>query len=560
MGSVAPSWQDKAEKKRQAVLDLIPPAWRLPLPLPSTKAQKNVTGAFVQQYLTPHEVEITEATAAQIVAKTTAGAWTATDVVTAFCHRAALAHQLTNCLHEIFFDQAIAEAARLDAQMAAGHGPAGPLHGLPVSFKDQFHVRGVETTMGYVGWIGTFEGQTGTGQEKEAESELVREVRALGGVPFCKTSLPHTVMSGETWNNIVGFTYNPHNRLMSCGGSSGGEGALLAMRGSPIGFGTDIGGSIRIPSAFNGLYGLRPSFGRVPYLGAANSMPGQNSIPSVCGPLAASPGALKLMLQAVLQQEPWLHDPAVVELPWRALLATLPATAGTPLTFGLWAGDGLVSPLPPVQRAFDTVKDRIHALGHHTIVWTPPSHDEATELAVEAFTADGGIDIHHHIGLSGEPLQPRIQAMYGDKPSAPKTADALSAFNLRLGRYRKAYMDYWNSTAALTKSGAPVDAVLAPVAPHAALELGKALHIGYTPWVNTLDYTAVVFPVTKVDPAQDQLATDYEPRSALDKTIRDEYDPQLQEGTPVGLQLVGRRFQEEKVLALVEMLSDALAA
>lgn len=425
--------------------------------------------------------------------------------------------------------------------------PSGPLHGLPVSFKDQFHVRGVETTMGYVGWIGTFEGKKGTGKEKVVESELVREIRALGGVPFCKTSLPHTVMSAETWNHIVGFTRNPNNRLMSSGGSSGGEGALVAMKGSPIGFGTDIGGSVRIPSAFCGLYGIRPSFGRLPYAGAANSMPGQNSIPSVCGPLAGSAAALKLMLKSVLTQEPWLYDPAVVELPWRdSLAAALPASAaetGEVLTFGLWASDETVAPTPPVKRAFATVKALIEKLGHQTIEWTPPSHVRATELAFVAFTADGGADIHHHIGLSGEPLQWRIAEYYGTQPFLPKTADQLFDGNLELFQYRRDYMDYWNSTAKLTKSGRPVDAVLAPVAPISAIELEKQSHIGrfstpldvtfsspsptnlvagYTPWVNTLDYTAAVFPVTKVDPAIDLVEEGYTPLNDLDKAIHEE--------------------------------------
>lgn len=98
------------------------------------------------------------------------------------------------------------------------------------------------------GWIGTFEGKEGTGKEKVHESELVRELRELGALLYCKTSVPHTLMVGETINNIIGYTPNPKNRLLSSGGSSGGEGALLALRGSPLGVGTDIGGSIRIPS------------------------------------------------------------------------------------------------------------------------------------------------------------------------------------------------------------------------------------------------------------------------------------------------------------------------
>lgn len=123
--------------------------------------------------------------------------------------------------------------------------------------------------MGYVGWLGTFQGKKGTGKERVFESEMVQELRDLGAVLYCKTSVPHTLMTGETVNNIIGYTWNPKNRNLSCGGSSGGEGALIGLRGSPAGFGTDIGGSIRIPAAFNGLYGLRPSAGRLPYQGMA---------------------------------------------------------------------------------------------------------------------------------------------------------------------------------------------------------------------------------------------------------------------------------------------------
>jgi amidase len=245
--SSALTWQELAAAKKQSVLDLIPEKWWIPEPIPTPSQQKDVT-KYVERFLTDDEIVITNSDAVDIVTQTTSGTWTAEAVVTAFCHRAALAHQLTHCLHEIFFEQAIAEAKKLDEAFKDRKKQLGPLYGLPMSFKDQFHVRGVETTMGYVGWIGTFEGLKGTGKERVVESELVRELRELGAVPFCKTSLPHTVMAMETWNNIVGYTLNPFNRLMSCGGSSGGEGALIGMRGSPGGWGTDIGGSVRYVS------------------------------------------------------------------------------------------------------------------------------------------------------------------------------------------------------------------------------------------------------------------------------------------------------------------------
>ena len=142
----------------------------------------------------------------------------------------------------MFFDAAIADAQALDDYFSKNKAPKGPLHGLPVSLKDQFHVKNVETSMGYVGWIGTFEGKKNHPKYKNFESEMVKELRDLGAVLYCKTSVPMTLMTGETINNIVGFCLNSKDRLISAGGSSGGEGALVGIGGSPVGFGTDIGG------------------------------------------------------------------------------------------------------------------------------------------------------------------------------------------------------------------------------------------------------------------------------------------------------------------------------
>jgi amidase len=91
-----------------------------------------------------------------------------------------------NCLYEIFFDAAIADAQKLDDYYAEHRKPIVPLHGLLVSLKDQFYVKGVETSMGYVGWIGTFEGKKGTGKEKVYESEMIRELRNLGAILYCQ--------------------------------------------------------------------------------------------------------------------------------------------------------------------------------------------------------------------------------------------------------------------------------------------------------------------------------------------------------------------------------------
>lgn len=222
--------------------------------------------------------------------------------------------------------------------------------------------------MGYVGWIGTFEGSKGDTRARTFESELVKELRNLGAVLFCKTSVPTTLMSGETANNIVGYTWNPKNRHLSCGGSSGGEGALLALRGSPAGFGTDIGGSIRVPASFNGIFGLRPSTGRLPYEGAANSMDGQSTILSVVGPMATTARSLKLLFKSILEQSPWNHDPLVHELPWRSSVERniQERINGDPsaLAFAIMHHDGVVQPQPPVQRAIKLIEGTLRSQGH----------------------------------------------------------------------------------------------------------------------------------------------------------------------------------------------------
>lgn len=369
-------------------------------------------------------------------------------------------------------DAAIRDAQQLDAYFEKHRAPIGPLHGLPISLKDQVHVKGVETTMGYTGWIGTFQGKTDTGKEKVFESEIVCELRNLGAILYCKTSVPSTLMIGETVNNIIGYTTNPKNRQLSCGGSSGGEGALIALGGSVLGFGTDIGGSIRIPSAFCGQYGLKPSTGRMPYEGLANSMDGQNTILSVIGPLSSSIGGLRLALKSVLSQEPWLHDPMVHELPWRADEDARARRHGSGLVFGLLRSDKFVTPHPPVARALEEAAQVLSEAGNKILEWQPPSHMEGSKVLGRAFTYDHGADIRKDKSLSGERFADVLEEEFV-KLGDPETAIGIMENNVAKREYQKKYMDYWNSTANLTGTGRPVDAIIMPVAPFAAAKPGE---------------------------------------------------------------------------------------
>ncbi|KAF1941663.1 amidase [Clathrospora elynae] len=549
-----PSWQDVAKQKREAILAAIPAEWRIEN-LPSVEEQVDVT-EYIKQYLTEKELEYTQSSA-DVIAKTIAeGEWTAEEVTRAFCHRAALAHQLLHCLHEIFFDAAISDAKALDTYFSQHNKTTiGPLHGVPISLKDQFHVKGVETCMGYVGWIGTFEGKKGTGKEKVVESEMVKMLRSAGAVLYCKTSVPHTLMSGETVNNIVGYTLNPKNRQLTAGGSSGGEGALIGSGGSPVGFGTDIGGSIRIPAAFNGLYGLRPSTGRLPYEGIANSMDGQNSILSAVGPLATNAASLRLVTQALLAQKPWLSDPLVHEIPWRAdheaeVTKMLGKSDGGKLCFGILQTDGIVNPTPPIRRAISLVVEALTSAGHAVIDWTPPSHRTIVDVGFKPWVYDGGSDVRSAFALSGEPMSPQV-AMYAS-PTKEFTASEIAATNVAMRTIKKEYLDYWNSTQAETGTGRPVDAVICPIAPFPAVRREKYKYYGYSTWVNVLDYTSVVVPVTVVDKRVDKKEEVYQAIDEKDQSVYDEYNPEIYDGAHVSVQIVGRRLQEEKMLAIAE--------
>lgn len=436
--------------------------------------------------------------------------------------------------------------------------------------------------MGYVGWVGTFQGKKDTGKERVYESLMVEELRELGAVLYCKTSVPHTLMCGETVNNIMGYCLNPRNRNLSSGGSSGGEGALIGLRGSPLGVGTDIGGSIRIPAAFNGLYGIRPSAGRLPYEGMANSMDGQGTVLSVVGPLATTAGALRLFVQAILSTKPWLHDPLVVEMPWRQELEdevkkTVDAASKTgKMAFGLLTHDGSITVHPPVRRAVELVASTLKKLGHEVVDWKPPPHKELVDVGLVAWTGDGARDLYNSFQLSGETPASNIAKAFGHELGEEQTASAIAANNVRKRELQKQYMEYWNSTENETGTGRPVDAVIMPVAPFAAARPGRFPYFGYSMFVNVLDYTSVIVPVTQCDKNVDKVDGGFQPVDEFDQKHHEfcklcriglasmlfadlcQDDPEVYHGAHVSVQLVGRRFQEEKMIALAEYVGNAL--
>lgn len=148
------------------------------------------------------------------------------------------------------FSDALAAAKALDEHFAQYQEVLGPLHGLPITLKDQFNIKGYDTTLGYVSRALCPAGD---------DAALVKMLRSLGAVILAKTNIPQSIMWCETENPLWGLTTNPIDERYTPGGSTGGEAALIACGASVLGFGTDIGGSVRIPSHMVGIYGLKPS-------------------------------------------------------------------------------------------------------------------------------------------------------------------------------------------------------------------------------------------------------------------------------------------------------------
>ncbi len=159
-----------------------------------------------------------------------------------------------NAVVEVLGVRALEEARAADASE-----PKGPLHGVPFSVKDSIELTGTRCTAGTLG--------RKVAPVSTSDATLVSRLRAAGAIPIAKTNLPDLLFAFETDNLIFGRTNNPYHLERTSGGSSGGEAALIAACGSPMGLGSDCAGSVRLPAAFCGIAGIKPTSGRLPRAG-----------------------------------------------------------------------------------------------------------------------------------------------------------------------------------------------------------------------------------------------------------------------------------------------------
>ena len=219
---------------------------------------------------------VTGMSAREIVRRIGARDLSSTAVVEHFIARLKAVDAKLNAVTADLFDSARQTAASVDQALARGQ-KLGPLAGLPVTIKECFDLAGTASTFGLSSRQYFIE---------STDDPHVAALRAAGAIPIAKTNVPQLMIFTETDNSLYGRTNNPWDLERSCGGSSGGEAAVIAAGASPLGLGNDIGGSLRIPAAFCGIASIKPTAGRVPDHCSHGLPVGQRGITAQAGPMA----------------------------------------------------------------------------------------------------------------------------------------------------------------------------------------------------------------------------------------------------------------------------------
>ncbi|TFK41766.1 amidase signature domain-containing protein [Crucibulum laeve] len=519
-------------------------------------------GPAFQKPLSSIEQSIINQSVRQTVSGVQSGELDPNVVLTAYGKKALEAHAATNCLTEVMISAAQGWAKDCNRK--------GPLAGMPVSLKDTVGVEGWDGCIGYSAWVG---------KPALKDSAIIRLLRDAGAVPFVKTNIPITLLSFESFSDVFGRTLNPHKHTHSPGGSTGGEAALLAYGGSRIGIGTDVAGSVRVPAHYSGVYSIRCSVGRFLKMGSSTSMPGQEGVAPVYSPMARTLEDLGVFWDAIMSMRPWEYDHSCLAMPWNVNKIEY---TRTPKWGVLW-DDGIVRPSPACKRALQLVVDTLKKNGHEVVDINPPSTVEGFKIGSQLILADAGKTATGPIRTfeSNDPGVVEAMRMF----RIPNFLRKLYAIYIRYvkrdplyadliaGWEEKTIAEYWALVAQREAYKArwfeymqeeKLDFVLTvpnalPAIRHGGMKDGWK-SCGYSFLFNILDYSVGVLPVTHVHAALDMLplSTPFKARNAIERDTYRWYDAGDMHGLPVGVQVVGKRLEEEKVFEGMSVIESLL--
>ncbi|OWK04826.1 FAAH [Cervus elaphus hippelaphus] len=407
--------------------------------------------------------------------------------------------------------------------------------------------------------------------EKPAAKDgvIVKVLKAQGAIPFVKTNISQTLQSYDCSNPIYGQTLNPQNLKKTPGGSSGGEGALLAEGGSILGMGTDTGGSIRIPASFCGVCGIRVTGYRLSYSGVASAVKGRKAGITVAGPLARDVESLALCLRALLSEHMHRLDPTTPFLPFREQVYS----SNRPLRIGYYESDGFTQPSPSMARAVKLTSRLLRDAGHQVIPFSVPRTEYAFfHLYQGTLFADGGATLLEK--LQGDIVDPSMK----NTVNSLRLPDSLKRFLAWIWKYieprvsqifemlcgvgtpkklwelHQAVEEYQQEFIAKWRS-LDLDVLLSPA-------LDPAFYIGYPAKANTsisylalynlLNFPAGVVPVTTVTPQDEKELAFYKGyyRDSSDKNFLEAVRGSV--GLSVAVQCIALPWEEELCLRFMK--------
>jgi len=430
-------------------------------------------------------------------------------IVEAHLEQIAKVNPKLNAIVQLTADSARKEADQADAALARGE-IMGPLHGVPMTIKDTLETDGVICTGGTKGRANFV---------PKADATAVARLRAAGGIILGKTNVPELAGAIESDNLVYGRTNNPYDLARTPGGSSGGESAIVAACGSPLGLGTDAGGSIRIPAHFCGLAAIKPTSGRVPRTGQFPLPMGARNAVFHVSLIARKVEDLALALPLI--SGPDFRDHSIVGMP----LLDPKAVTLSGLKLAYFEDDGAASPTKEIGAAVrDSAKGFMDA-GIKVEENRPPDAAKAAMVYHDISRGDGGAGTRAFLkSIGSDPISPLFeQALtHSVAPAMANTTEALAAF-VRWDAFRNSMLRFIEN----------YDAVLSAVAPYPALLHGTSFEdqnrrgFGYAQMYNLTGWPTA--------------------------TVRVGTSP---EGLPLGVQVAARPWREDVALALVRHLEQ----
>ena len=454
------------------------------------------------------------------------------------------------------------EARRADDAVSRGES-LGVLHGVPITIKEAFGLAGSPATYGLRSRIGAVASE---------DDVYVSRLRNAGAIVLGKTNVAQLLLYIESDNPVYGRTNNPWDLTRTPGGSSGGEAAIIAAGGSPLGLASDIGGSIRVPAAFCGLAGMKPTAGRLPdatYFGLSR---GEQAIVSQAGILARTVTDVELGIRVLgaghdVREEstPPLGDPSSVDI--------------SRLRVAYYSDDGTLEPAPAVQRAVNEAAGVLAGRGAQVTLWRPPEVLQAVDIFFGVLSADGGRGAREF--LRGNPVDPRIGLLIR-LAGLPRPALAAAGFMLGLAGQRspaalarnfghRDTLHYWKLVEAQaayrsrfsegleTDDGGPFDLIVCPATALPAFQHGGSKDLvvagGYAVLYNVLGYPTGIVPVTRVQAGEESRRK--RSRDPMERAAR--LAEQGSAGLPVGVQIVARPWHEHVAFAAMRAIEEAVS-